>query len=109
MDPAIQIAELYFIPSGLFLAALGSSRTEPLKTAVSAIGFCVALFWALAVHDIESAEGNFAWTLRATPYCFLVLWGCSTVTHAYRWFEEFACGSEITRLRARIRKLESIE
>ena len=45
----VDIAEVFLIPSGLFLTALGSARTEPLKTAVSFLGLVTTLFWLYAL------------------------------------------------------------
>jgi hypothetical protein len=48
-DQALDIAKLFLIPSGLFLTALGSARTEPLKFAVSILGLVVTGFWIFSL------------------------------------------------------------
>ncbi|MDJ0861856.1 MAG: hypothetical protein QNJ87_03305 [Gammaproteobacteria bacterium] len=106
MDVALEIAKLYFIPSGLFLTALGTARTEPLKTAVSALGFLMAAFWAHSIADIPPHAGNLASALRSAPYFFLLLWGFSTLAHSWRWFEKWKPATRIQRLEARVKELK---
>ena len=84
----VKIARLYLIPSGVILAALGVSGTEPLKTAVSFVGLVLALFWGYSTVDLEppSSPTNFERTLAIMPWLFAFLWTVSLFVHGYRWW-----------------------
>ena len=81
------IANLYLIPSGVILAALGVSTTEPLKTAVSLVGLVLALFWGYSTLDVFplASPTNFECTLAIMPWLAAFLWAVSLLVHIYRW------------------------
>ena len=82
----VEIAKLFLVPSGLFLAALGSARTEPLKFAVSLLGFVITLFWLYSVWDVPKSGTRLDEVAFLMPWVFALVWLASTLTHAKLWF-----------------------
>lgn len=103
---ATDVAEMFFIPIGLVLAALGGARTEPLKTAISAVGLVITTYWLVSLLGVEKPTTYFEKSLHHIP-CFLaVLWICSTLTHMYRWRCERLPELRITSLQKEIEELK---
>lgn len=97
----VDIAEVFLIPSGLFLTALGSARTEPLKTAVSLLGFATTAAWLYVVvgvpvaPDAPDAAKRAHEALILAPRVFAVIWFASTLTHAWLWCVEWLSDARV--------------
>ena len=85
--PAKRIPQLFLIPLGVLVAALGVASTEPLKTSVSLIGWLVAALWVWSAHGVDSIPiTNFDRSLLFLPWAFAAFWFLSFCIHAHLWF-----------------------
>lgn len=81
-----ETAQLFLVPLGVLVAALGVAGTEPLKTGVSLIGWFVAALWVWSVNGIGNAPTtNFEHSLLILPWAFAGFWLVSLCVHAYLW------------------------
>ena len=80
----LKAANLYLVPSGVLVAALGVARSEILKTGVSAIGLLVAALWGWSTL-CEVGCSRLDQSLRVLPWVFGLLWALSLFTHGVRW------------------------
>src|SRR5689334_22249573 len=85
-DP-IEVAKLFFTPSGIFLAALGASRTEPLKTGVSLLGLSVAALWIYGGTGLTIPPTAVEQSLACLPWIFALMWAVSLCVHGTLWMK----------------------
>lgn len=80
------IADLFLVPSGVLIAALGVAGSEPLKTGVSAIGLLLAALWVWStIGSNKNSTTNFESSLLILPWIFGILWLVSLVVHSRLW------------------------